>query len=149
MPASLNNSELNNFAPAWVSEPDGRGTWTLIYSCLATLFLCVFTAIHLNVGPPDETKLSRWLHKCKWVGIAIVSPELMLYSAGKQWFSAGRLCKKLNKLAKTFEPDPSNMDIEPFWSAAISPPRAVSLQVARSIHCSLDNAADIPFFPLL
>lgn len=134
MPHSLNGSQSIDFAPAWVSEPDGRGTWKLIYSCIATLFLCVFTAIHLNVGPPNETKLLWWLHKCKWVGIAVVSPELVLYCAGKQWFSAGRLCKKLNKLAKTYEVDPSNMDVEPFWSGAMAPPRAVSLQVAKSMR---------------
>lgn len=88
MSPKLNNSELSTIAPAWVSEPNSRGTWGLLYSCIVTLFLCVYTAIHINVGPLEETTLSWWARKYKWVGIAFVFPELVLYSAGKQWFSA-------------------------------------------------------------
>ncbi|MCJ1265909.1 hypothetical protein MMC22_005791 [Lobaria immixta] len=128
MPTGLNNSQLTDFAPAWVSEPDGRGTWKVLYSCVLTLFLCVFTAIHLNVGPAGETTIGWWIHKCKWVGIAILSPELVLYSAGKQWFSAGRLCKKLNALAETYDPDPATVPFEPFYSGAVEPRRAWPLQ---------------------
>ncbi|KAK3366188.1 hypothetical protein B0T24DRAFT_670298 [Lasiosphaeria ovina] len=35
----------------WMSEPDTRGTFRLVVSCLATLSLCVYTALHLNVLP--------------------------------------------------------------------------------------------------
>ena len=59
-----NSSELNDIAPSWVQEPNGRGacshplfmgesgsnslgTWKIIYSCCFTLSLCVVTAIHL------------------------------------------------------------------------------------------------------
>lgn len=133
MPTGLNNSQLTDFAPAWVSEPDGRGTWKVLYSCVLTLFLCVFTAIHLNVGPAGETTIGWWIHKCKWVGIAILSPELVLYSAGKQWFSAGRLCKKLNALAETYDPDPATVPFEPFYSGAVEPRRAVSTVAAPMI----------------
>ena len=80
----------------WVSNPDIRGTWNILSNCIFTLSLCVFTAIHLNVGPPGETELQFWLRKCKWAVVATFAPELVLYTAGKQWFSATRLCKKLN-----------------------------------------------------
>lgn len=133
MPTGLNNSQLTDFAPAWVSEPDGRGTWKVLSSCVLTLFFCVFTAIHLNVGPAGETTIGWWIHKCKWVGIAILSPELVLYSAGKQWFSAGRLCKKLNTLAETYDPDPATVPFEPFYSGAVEPRRAVSTVAAAKI----------------
>ncbi|KAM0797376.1 hypothetical protein BDR22DRAFT_810384, partial [Usnea florida] len=78
------------------------GTWTILYNCCFTLSLCVVTAIHLNVGPAGETTLQWLRRKCKWVIIAILTPEIMLYTAGKQWFSASRLCKKLNKLATKY-----------------------------------------------
>lgn len=126
MSTKLNSSQLTDFAPAWVSEPDGRGTWKVLSSCVVTLFLCVFTAIHLNVGPAGESTTGWWIHKCKWVGIAVISPELVLYSAGKQWFSAGRLSKKLNKLAASYDPDPATVPFEPFYSGAAAPHRAVS-----------------------
>lgn len=82
--AGLNSTKLNDFAPAWVSEPNGRGTWTIITSCCFTLSFCVFTAIDLNVGPAGENNLEWWRRKCKWVLIAILSQEIMLYTAGKQ-----------------------------------------------------------------
>ena len=117
MPTGLNSTELNDFAPAWVSQPNSRGllrhlpargscatgradeplgTWDIICSCCFTLSLCVVTAIHMNVGPAGENTLEWFRRKGKWVTIAIVSPEIILYTAGKQWFSASRLCKKLN-----------------------------------------------------
>ena len=60
----------------WVPEPDGRGTWKIIYSCLTTLTLCVFTALHLNVGPEREPTYRWWMRKLKWVLIGIISPEV-------------------------------------------------------------------------
>jgi hypothetical protein len=71
-------------APAWVADPTGRGTWSLLYSCLFTLLLCVYTAIHMNVPPPNDTKLTFWLRKTKWVAIAIFAPELVVYTAFEQ-----------------------------------------------------------------
>ena len=88
-----------SFAPSWVSEPDGRGTWKILYSCVTTLAFCVFTALHMNVGHHKEPVWRWWLRKFKWVAIGIISPEVILYTAGEQWFSAQRLCKKLNRWA--------------------------------------------------
>lgn len=50
----------------------------------------------MNVGPAEESTFEWFRRKGKWVIIAILSPEIILYTAGKQWFSASRLCKKLN-----------------------------------------------------
>lgn len=94
---TVNLTALNtDISEGWVSNPDNRGTWNILSNCIFTLSLCVFTAIHLNVGPPGETGLQFWLRKLKWVIVATFAPEMVLYTAGKQWFSATRLCKKLN-----------------------------------------------------
>ena len=151
MPTGLNSTELDVIAPSWVSEPNGRGllkaslirrflgfctytsagTWKIIYSCCFTLSLCVYTAIHLNVGPAGESTYQWWRRKSKWVVIAILSPEIMLYTAGKQWFSASRLCKKLNKraseeLEQTLLP---KSNLQPFWSRSDTPVKAVRAYV--------------------
>ncbi|MCJ1433580.1 hypothetical protein MMC27_002943 [Xylographa pallens] len=131
MPEGLNSTELNGFAPSWVSEPNGRGTWKIIYSCCFTLSLCVVTAVHLNVGPAEETTFEWWQRKCKWVVIAILSPEIMLYTAGKQWFSASRLCKKLNKFAAQEQTHLPINNTSPFWSRSGRPAKAVPLQQPR------------------
>jgi len=74
-----------NVAPSWVSGPSGRGTWSLLYSCLFTLLLCVYTAIHLNIPLPDESIFKFWLRKTKWVAIAILAPEIIVYISIEQW----------------------------------------------------------------
>ncbi|KAL8996273.1 MAG: hypothetical protein Q9169_004158 [Polycauliona sp. 2 TL-2023] len=109
---------MNDIAPAWVQEPNGRGTWKIIYSCCFTLSLCVFTAIHL---------------KLKWVIVAILFPEIMLYMSGKQWFSASRLPKKLNK---AIEEQQERLAVpkgnpRPFWSDDEKPSKAIPLQQRR------------------
>lgn len=63
--------------------------------------------------------------QCRWVSIAVVSPEVMLYTAGKQWFSASRLCKKLSKNGiKEFSEAPT-IRSSPFWSDSQAPVKAV------------------------
>ena len=119
----------------WVPEPDGRGTWKILYSCVTTLILCVFSALHLNVGPDREPTWRWWMRKLKWVLIGVIAPEIILYTAGKQWFSAQRLCKKLNKWAiRDDEPAPS-VEQAPFWSrtASEAPSRAVSHSMIHPI----------------
>lgn len=61
----------------------------------------------------------------KWVVIAILSPEIMLYTAGKQWFSASRLCKKLNKFAAREQGEMPTSTTRPFWSRSADPAKAV------------------------
>jgi hypothetical protein len=70
-------------APSWVPSPTGRGTWDHLYSCTFTIFLSVYSAIHLNV-PSEESRFKYWLRKTKWVFIAILGPELVVYAALKQ-----------------------------------------------------------------
>ena len=101
------------------------GTWTILYNCCFTLSLCVITAIHMNVGPPGETNFQWFRRKSKWVTIAVLAPEIMLYTAGKQWFSASRLCKKLNKFAVEEQTELQTDTITPFWSGSETPARAV------------------------
>lgn len=79
----------------------------------------------MNVGPAGERSWEWWRRKCKWVLIAILSPEIIMYTAGKQWFSATRLCKKLNRLAGEGQTELPVLNIRPFWSKSETPARAV------------------------
>ncbi|KAK4161497.1 hypothetical protein QBC43DRAFT_323439 [Cladorrhinum sp. PSN259] len=89
---SLDNSPLvavraeSPTAPAeivssWVLEPDGRGTFAILRSCIITLALCVYTAIHLNIPAATDKKRAIYLRKAKWVAIAMFAPELVVYVA--------------------------------------------------------------------
>ena len=92
-----NESEI---APAWLPNPRQRGTLDIIWSCLFTLSLCVYTAIHLNVPPPNEGKFGFFRRKTKWVFIGILAPELVVYAAWRQLRQAKNVARELNRSRK-------------------------------------------------
>ena len=78
----------------WVSEPSGRGTWSILWSCLATIFICTWSALHLNI--PEEH--GRWyliFRKIGWMLVAATAPEIVLYNSAGNFFEARALLKHL------------------------------------------------------
>ena len=88
-----------DIAPPWVPDPDNRGTWSLLYSCVFTLVLCVWTAIHLNVPSYHESQLGQWLRKLKWVLLAIIAPKFGVYTACELYFEAKQLIRQLAEIS--------------------------------------------------
>ncbi len=84
-------------APAWVSAAEFRGTMAILQTCVLALFACVYTALHLNV-PPKTDFLSTLATKTKWVIMALLAPEVVLYMAADQLVQALRLKKELKRL---------------------------------------------------
>ena len=82
---------------AWVDEPNGRGTWGLIQTCLVTLFLCIYTAIHLNIRP-HQTRKESWLRRIRASIFASALPEYMFVCALSQWNLAKQLQSQLNHI---------------------------------------------------
>ena len=67
----------------WKPNPTSRGTFDVLSTCLITLLLCVWTAVHLNVPPPES--FWKWqLRKVGWLILALLAPELVAYTA---WYS--------------------------------------------------------------
>lgn len=89
----------SQIAPGLTSNANYRGTLDIVWSCVLTLTACIYTALHLNI--PSNT----W-RKVKWAAIALVSPELVLYSALVQFQEARSLVKKLNKQRFGWLPQP-------------------------------------------
>lgn len=79
----------------WVDEPDGRGTFGIITSCVATLTLCVWSAMHLNIAPAKQTYWQRVWYLIKWILLGILIPELVILSAWRQYLSAKRMTKEM------------------------------------------------------
>lgn len=86
---------MTSVSQAWVNEPHGRGTWGLVQSCLVTLFLCVYTAIHLNIHAHQSMRRS-WLRRIVASLLACAWPEFMFVSALSQWLLAKELQSQLN-----------------------------------------------------
>ncbi|KEY75172.1 hypothetical protein S7711_01618 [Stachybotrys chartarum IBT 7711] len=79
----------------WQSEPDGRGTFSLIFSCIITLVFCVWSALHLNVPPPNSSSKRRALEKTCWVFYGIFAPELVVATAASQYIAARWLKREI------------------------------------------------------
>lgn len=70
--------------------PQGRGTLGIIFSCLFTLIICIWTVIHGDVIE-DGTPFSRLLTKVQWMLYAFLAPESVAISSYQQWNSARAL----------------------------------------------------------
>ncbi|KAI1325449.1 hypothetical protein F5Y16DRAFT_264878 [Xylariaceae sp. FL0255] len=107
--SQMSNTTTHNYARSpevvgFVGDPNGRGTSSLVISCLSTLILCVWSALHLNVPVQNETKFrSLWLN-VRWIIAGIYAPELVVFTAWRQWSSARILQQVVSKALR----DPSN-----------------------------------------
>lgn len=85
------NNTSTHLYTGFVAEPDGRGTASLILSCLLTLILCVWQALHLNVPGEGQSSLECVLENFRWIIAGIYAPELVVFAAWRQWSSANIL----------------------------------------------------------
>lgn len=94
----INFAEASTEVVGYVPDPEGRGTVSLILSCVLTLILCVWSALHLNVPGPKCTT-ERWvLLNIAWIFAGIYSPEMVVFAAWRQWDSARLLQKAVEQV---------------------------------------------------
>ncbi|PYI01415.1 hypothetical protein BO78DRAFT_401318 [Aspergillus sclerotiicarbonarius CBS 121057] len=92
----------------WVDEPDGRGTWSIISTCLVTIALCCWTAVMPNI----PARADRWHHALRdrlhLASLGLLGPEFLLMLALGQWSSARASVKDFERIATTKTSEPSN-----------------------------------------
>lgn len=60
----------------WEPQPRERGTFSILSTCLITLGLCVWTAVHLNL--PEHRGFWRQIRrKLGWMMLGFLAPELV------------------------------------------------------------------------
>ncbi|KAL9034921.1 MAG: hypothetical protein Q9180_005139, partial [Flavoplaca navasiana] len=91
MVAVFGNATANG-TTSWTPEPNGRGTWSLLSTCIITISLCVWSAVHLNVRQHQKVGSQYW-RKTKWLLIGIFAPEVLAYVAWQQRQDASALCR--------------------------------------------------------
>jgi hypothetical protein len=84
-----------------MSPPQTRGTSDILYTCLTTIVLCVYTAVHLNIPAPGEKPRWQALRQAKWTFIGIIAPEIVLFTAWNQYCQASNLVRELNAMSST------------------------------------------------
>lgn len=82
----------------WVSQPDGRGTFDILWSCLITIFLCTWVSLHLNVPASHEKYRHLFFRKMRWMVQAIMAPEFVLAFAIGQKVEAKKSVQQFRDL---------------------------------------------------
>ncbi|GJE96394.1 hypothetical protein PsYK624_125900 [Phanerochaete sordida] len=69
-------------AASWHPDPTFRGTWGIVSTCVSTLIVCVWNAIHFDVPHRDQ----KWsfLHKLPWLLAGLFAPDALVIMAGTQ-----------------------------------------------------------------
>lgn len=65
----------------WQRGPMERGGFQIVWSCVALIITCTWTALHLNVPASGNGFWEKTLRKLKWMLITIIFPELVLAHA--------------------------------------------------------------------
>jgi hypothetical protein len=99
---SINSTRSHDFV-GYVSEPNVRGTASLLLSCVLTLVLCVWSALHLNVPQYDARRITCLLCNIRWIITGVYAPELVVFTAWRQWASARLLGKLVTELSEKSE----------------------------------------------
>ncbi|KAI0057750.1 hypothetical protein BV25DRAFT_1830821 [Artomyces pyxidatus] len=68
-----------------------RTVYGIVWSSFATIFACVWTAVHRNVPGPSQTRLMRILDMAKIVVVTLLAPEWVLAWAVRQFLRARKL----------------------------------------------------------
>ncbi|KAK4034823.1 hypothetical protein C8A01DRAFT_48866 [Parachaetomium inaequale] len=78
----------NGRVTGWVGDPGFRGTWDIVWTSVATIFICTFTLLCLNVPAKQDTFYVLFGRRVLWMLLAIVAPEIVLTYAAGQWSRA-------------------------------------------------------------
>ncbi|KAM6490662.1 hypothetical protein JOM56_014005 [Amanita muscaria] len=68
-----------------------RTLQSIIYGCFSTVFLCTWTALHLDAPYPPL------LRRVRWMMVALVAPEIIFMNAFYDWTISSDLLKKILK----------------------------------------------------
>ena len=92
IPATMANHTIS-----WKPDPDYRGTFDIFSSCLGTLLICIWSAIHVDVVK-GKSWYERVGEKMGWVLVGLLIPELTLFIAFTQLQRARKLKKEVYAL---------------------------------------------------
>ncbi|KAI0707885.1 hypothetical protein C8Q76DRAFT_816437 [Earliella scabrosa] len=86
-----------NATVSWHEEPKFRGTFSILTSCLSTLFISTWSALHLDIPDSEQSGFMRFLDKIGWLFIGLLAPEYLLLLAFNQYLAARALTKFAQK----------------------------------------------------
>ena len=73
---------------------DDRTVWSIVWSCLATLFACSWVAVHPNIPRSTDSEALILGRRLATMGYMLLAPELVIFWAAQQHFSANKIAVK-------------------------------------------------------
>ena len=83
--------------------PNQRSVLDILWSCLAVIFACSWVSVHPNMPEPGEPRRKVALRSLELMFWAIITPELILMWAMRQWYGA-RILERLYRGANIIIP---------------------------------------------
>lgn len=80
-----------------------RTRFSVVLSCLVTLFACTWVSLHPNIPSPQHRSLSRFFHRLKLMVLALIAPEVIVVWALRQRLVARQLSKGVHVRNLTLE----------------------------------------------
>lgn len=87
---------LNSTTVGWMPEPQVRGTVGLIWSCLATIFICTWSALHLNISLKHRSIYGEVQQQGLWVFVGLFAPEWLTYFAFGELMQAWQIRRRVS-----------------------------------------------------
>ncbi|KAF7305714.1 hypothetical protein HMN09_00724700 [Mycena chlorophos] len=78
-----------------------RTLFSIVWSCLTTIFACTWTAVHPNLPAPNIGIVANFWRKFKMMLVAMIAPELMVAFALRQCMAASYLAKIVEQSSKS------------------------------------------------
>ncbi|KDR72565.1 hypothetical protein GALMADRAFT_126164 [Galerina marginata CBS 339.88] len=73
--------------------PDQRTVWDILWNCLVTIFVCSWISVHPNLPAPGDSWGKVALRRLELMFWALISPEMIILWAMRQWFGARNLAR--------------------------------------------------------
>ena len=77
----------------WLPHSTTRSTYNIISTCLSTLIICVWSAVHVDIPTRKQGLIRRNAERLQWMVIGTLMPDWLLYLAIAQLLNAIHILK--------------------------------------------------------
>jgi hypothetical protein len=108
----------------WVPENGSRSTWSILSTCVSTLVLCAWSAVHVDIPTRKRCKkrdrILKWIPKLGWVLVGVSCPAMLLVLALSQFYTAICLVRLAHRWIPGTEPHDTLFERLILWKNASS-----------------------------
>ena len=91
----LSNSTTPIILRGWTGNPQERGTFDILSSCLVAIVASTWTILHLNVPGHADSTTAKFFRKLKWMVFTMIFPEFLFAHAMEERLMAYMVLERL------------------------------------------------------